>query len=341
MKSLTRNPVIMKTQVSNTPFILLPLFAVLFLITSCGSFSPIGYYNDGIYGDAPPPKKQYSNNTDGKYYKKYFGDKAKELVDNNQDAEIDSLSSPTQSNRDIDNININVYGYGSHGVYHDYNYHWNDYYYRPWWRHNRYRPWHSWSYYYEPYYYGWSYHSPYNAYNPYYYYGYNPYYHSHGSSYYTNPNKHVASSGRRGAPVRGTSNLRNNSINSSSEDGYSIQRRSPNGSISTVNYNVGRRTSSSAPSSTAKESQQNNASDFMTRNYSTKRNYRSSSNRSNLSDSNNSYQSKRTRSSNDNYNTSSSSNRSYSSGNSSNSRKSSSSRSSSGSSSRSSSSGRR
>jgi hypothetical protein len=47
----------MKTQVSNTPFFLLPLFAVLFLITSCGSFSPVGYYNDGIYGDTPPSKK--------------------------------------------------------------------------------------------------------------------------------------------------------------------------------------------------------------------------------------------------------------------------------------------
>ena len=156
----------MKTQVSNTPFFLLSLFATLFLITSCGSFSPVGYYNDGIYGDTPPPKKQYTNNTDSKYYKKYFGDKAKELADNNRDVEIDSLSTPTQSNRDIDNIN--VYGYGSHGFYHDHNYHWNDYYYRPWWKHHRYRPWHSWSYYYEPYYYGWSHYSPYYAYYPYY-----------------------------------------------------------------------------------------------------------------------------------------------------------------------------
>ena len=225
MKSLTRNHVIMKTQVSNTTFFLLPLFAILFLITSCGSFSPVGYYNDGIYGDTPPPKKQYTNNTDGNYYKKYFGDKAKELADNNRDEEIDSLSTPTQSNRDIDNININVYGYGSHGLYHNYSYHWNDYYYRPWWRHYRYRPWHSWSYYYEPYYYGWSHNSPYYAYYPYSYYGYNPYYHYYGSSYYTNPNQYVASSGRRGAPARGTSNTRSNSTNSLSGDSYQIQRR--------------------------------------------------------------------------------------------------------------------
>ena len=335
MKSLTRNHVIMKTQVSNTPFFLLPLFAILFLITSCGSFSPVGYYNDGIYGDTPPPKKRYSKNTDSKYYKKYFGDKAKELADNNRDVEVDSLSTPTQSNRDIDNININVYGYGSHGFYHDYNYHWNDYYYRPWWRHHRYRPWHSWSYYYEPYYYGWSHYSPYYAYYPHSYYGYNPYYHYYGSSYYTNPKQYVASSGRRGAPARGTSNMRSNSTNSLSGDSYQIQRRSPNGTINTVNYNVGRRTSSNAPTSTAKESEQNNTSNFMTRDYSSKRNYRSSSNLNNISGSNNSYQSRQTRSSNNNFNTSRSSNRSYNSGNSS------SSRSSSGSSSRSSSSGRR
>ena len=241
MSSLTRNHVIMKTQFSNAPFFLLPLFAILFLITSCGSFSPVGYYNDGIYGDIPPPKKQYNNKTDGKYYKKYFGDKAKELADNNRDMEVDSLSKPTQNNRDIDNININVYGYGSHGFYHDYNYHWNDYYYRPWWRHYRYRPWHSWSYYYEPYYYGWSHYSPYYSYYPYSYYGYNPYYHYYGSSYYTNPNQYVASSGRRGAPVRGTSNMRSNSTNSLSGDSYQIQRRFANGTINTVNYNVGRR----------------------------------------------------------------------------------------------------
>mgnify|MGYP007000174566 CR=1 len=59
-EEFNRNHVIMKTQVSNTPFFLLPLFATLFLITSCGSFSPVGYYNDGIYGDTPPPKKQYT-----------------------------------------------------------------------------------------------------------------------------------------------------------------------------------------------------------------------------------------------------------------------------------------
>ncbi|MDG1823502.1 MAG: hypothetical protein P8H45_01225 [Flavobacteriaceae bacterium] len=324
----------MKTQISNT-FFLLPLFAILFLINSCGSFSPVGYYNDGIYGDTPPPKKRYTKNTDGKYYKKYFGDKAKELVDNNRDVEIDSLSTPSQSNRDINNININVYGYESHGFYHDYNYQWNNYYYRPWVRHHRYRPWYSWSYYYEPYYYGWSHYSPYYAYYPHSYYGFNPYYHYYGSSYYTNPKQYVASSGRRGTPARGASNMRSNSTNSLSGDSYQIQRHSPNGSISTVNYNVSRRTSSSAPTSTAKESEQNNASNFMTRDYSNKRNYRSSSNRNNVSGSNNSDQSRQTRSSNNNYNTSRSSNRSYSSGSSS------SSRSSSGSSSRSSSSGRR
>ena len=107
----------MKTQFSKIPFFLLPLLAVLFLVTSCGTFSPVGYYNDGIYGDISTPKKQYKNNTDGKYYKKYFGDKAKELADNNRDEEVDSLSKPTQNNRNIDNININVYGYGSHGFY--------------------------------------------------------------------------------------------------------------------------------------------------------------------------------------------------------------------------------
>ncbi|MGB1611561.1 MAG: hypothetical protein ACPHAR_04090 [Flavobacteriaceae bacterium] len=325
----------MKTQFSNAPFFLLPLFAILFLITSCGSFSPVGYYNDGIYGDIPPPKKQYNNKTDGKYYKKYFGDKAKELADNNRDMEVDSLSKPTQNNRDIDNININVYGYGSHGFYHDYNYHWNDYYYRPWWRHYRYRPWHSWSYYYEPYYYGWSHYSPYYTYYPYSYYGYNPYYHYYGSSYYTNPNQYVASSGRRGAPVRGTSNMRSNSTNSLSGDSYQIQRRFAIGTINTVNYNVGRRTSSNASTSAVKESGQNDGSNFMTRDYSSKRNYRSSSNLKNISSSNNSYQNRQSRSSNNNFNTSRSSNRSYNSGNSR------SSRSSSGSSSRSSSSGRR
>ena len=335
MSSLTRNHVIMKTQFSNAPFFLLPLFAILFLITSCGSFSPVGYYNDGIYGDIPPPKEQYNNKTDGKYYKKYFGDKAKELADNNRDMEVDSLSKPTQNNRDIDNININVYGYGSHGFYHDYNYHWNDYYYRPWWRHYRYRPWHSWSYYYEPYYYGWSHYSPYYTYYPYSYYGYNPYYHYYGSSYYTNPNQYVASSGRRGAPVRGTSNMRSNSTNSLSGDSYQIQRRFANGTINTVNYNVGRRRSSNASTSAVKESGQNDGSNFMTRDYSSKRNYRSSSNLKNISSSNNSYQNRQSRSSNNNFNTSRSSNRSYNSGNSR------SSRSSSGSSSRSSSSGRR
>ena len=325
----------MKTQFSNAPFFLLPLFAILFLITSCGSFSPVGYYNDGIYGDIPPPRKQYKNKTDGKYYKKYFGDKAKELADNNRDMEVDSLSKPTQNNRDTDNININVYGYGSHGFYHDYNYHWNDYYYRPWWRHYRYRPWHSWSYYYEPYYYGWSHYSPYYTYYPYSYYGYNPYYHYYGSSYYTNPNQYVASSGRRGAPVRETSNMRGNSTNSLSGDSYQIQRRFANGTINTVNYNVGRRTSSNASTSAVKESGQNDGSNFMTRDYSTKRNYRSSSNIKNISSSNNSYQNRQSRSSNNNFNTSRSSNRSYNSGNSR------SSRSSSGSSSRSYSSGRR
>ena len=335
MSSLTRNHVIMKTQFSNAPFFLLPLFAILFLITSCGSFSPVGYYNDGIYGDIPPPKKQYNNKTDGKYYKKYFGDKAKELADNNRDMEVDSLSKPTQNNRDIDNININVYGYGSHGFYHDYNYQSNDYYYRPWWRHYRYRPWHYWSYYYEPYYYGWSHYSPYYTYYPYSYYGYNPYYHYYGSSYYTNPNQYVASSGRRGAPVRATSNMRSNSTNSLSGDSYQIQRRFANGTINTVNYNVGRRTSSNASTSAVKESGQNDGSNFMTRDYSSKRNYRSSSNLKNISSSNNSYQNRQSRSSNNNFNTSRSSNRSYNSGNSR------SSRSSSGSSSRSSSSGRR
>ena len=325
----------MKTQFSNAPFFLLPLFAILFLITSCGSFSPVGYYNDGIYGDIPPLRKQYKNKTDGKYYKKYFGDKAKELADNNRDMEVDSLSKPTQNNRDTDNININVYGYGSHGFYHDYNYHWNDYYYRPWWRHYRYRPWHSWSYYYEPYYYGWSHYSPYYTYYPYSYYGYNPYYHYYGSSYYTNPNQYVASSGRRGAPLRETSNMRSNSTNSLSGDSYQIQRRFANGTINTVNYNVGRRTSSNASTSAVKESGQNDGSNFMTRDYSTKRNYRSSSNLKNISSSNNSYQNRQSRSSNNNFNTSRSSNRSYNSGNSR------SSRSSSGSSSRSSSSGRR
>ena len=325
----------MKTQFSNAPFFLLPLFAILFLITSCGSFSPVGYYNDGIYGDIPPPRKQYKNKTDGKYYKKYFGDKAKELADNNRNVEVDSLSKPTKNNREIDNININVYGYGSHGFYHDYNYHWNDYYYRPWWRHYRYRPWHSWSYYYEPYYYGWSHYSPYYTYYPYSYYGYNPYYHYYGSSYYTNPNQYVASSGRRGAPVRGTFNMRSNSTNSLSGDSYQIQRRFANSTINTVNYNVGRRTSSNASTSAVKESGQNDGSNFMTRDYSTKRNYRSSSNLKNISSSNNSYQNRQSRSSNNNFNTSRSSNRSYNSGNSR------SSRSSSGSSSRSSSSGRR
>ena len=325
----------MKTQFSNAPFFLLPLFAILFLITSCGSFSPFGYYNDGIYGDIPPPKKQYNNKTDGKYYKKYFGDKAKELADNNRDMEVDSLSKPIQNNRDIENININVYGYGSHGFYHDYNYHWNDYYYRPWWRHYRYRPWHSWSYYYEPYYYGWSHYSPYYTYYPYSYYAYNPYYHYYGSSYYTNPNQYVASSGRRGAPVRGASNMRSSSTNSLSGDSYQIQRRFANGTINTVNYNVGRRTSSNASTSAVKESGQNDGSNFMTRDYSSKRNYRSSSNLKNISSSNNSYQNRQSRSSNNNFNTSRSSNRSYNSGNSR------SSRSSSASSSRSSSSGRR
>ena len=325
----------MKTHISNTPFFLVPLFAVLFLITSCGSFSPVGYYNDGIYGDTPPPTKQYTKSTNGKYYKKHFEDMAIELGNNNRDVEIDSLSTPTQSYRDIDNININVYGYGSHGFYHDYNYHIIDYYYRPWWRHHRYQPWYSWSYYYEPYFYGWSHYSPYYAHYPYSYYGYNPYYHYYGSSYYTNPNQYVASSGRRGAPARGTSNLRNNSINSLSGDSYQIQHWSPNGTINTLNYNIGRLTSNRTTTPTATESQQNNNSDFMTRNYSSKRNYRSSSDLNNISRSNNSYQSRQTRSSNNSYNSSRSSNRSYSSGSSS------SSRSSSGSSSRSSSSGRR
>jgi hypothetical protein len=145
----------------------------------------------------------------------------------------------------------------------------------------------------------------------------------------------VASSGRRGAPERGTSNMRSSSTNLLSGDSYQIQRRSPNGTINTVNYNVGRRTSSNAPTSMAKESEKNNTSNFMTRDYSSKRNYRASSNLKNISGSNNSYQSRQTRSSNNNFNNSRSSNRSYSSGNSS------SSRSSSGSSSRSSSSGRR
>ena len=335
MKILTRNHVIMKTQFSNAPIFLLPLFAVLFLITSCGSFSPVGYYNDGIYGDILSPKKQYNNSTDGKYYKKYFGDKAKELADNNRNVEVDSLSKPTKNNREIDNININVYGYGSHGFYHDYNYHWNDYYYRPWWRHYRYRPWNSWAYYYEPYYYGWSHYSPYYTYYPYSYYGYNPYYHYYGSSYYTNPNQYVASVGRRGAPVRGTSNIRSNSTNSLSGDTYQIQRRFANGTINTVNYNVGRRTSSNVSTSLVKKSGQNDASNFMTRDYSSNRNYRSSSNLKNISGLNNSYQNRQSRSSNNNFNTSSSSNRSYNSGNSR------SSRSSSGTSSRSYSSGRR
>lgn len=325
----------MKIQVSNTPFFFLPLFAILFLITGCGSFNPVGYYNDGIYGDTTTYKKRYSKNTDSKYYKKYFGDMAKELADNNRngDVEIDSLSTPTQSNRDTDNININVYGYGSHGFYHDYNYSWNDYYYRPWWRHHRYRPWHSWSYYDEPYYFGWSPYSPYYVYYPYY--GYNHYYRYYGSNYYTNQKQYVANSGRRGAPARGTSNMISNSTNSLSGDSYQIQRSYPNGTINTVNFNVGRRTSKDTPTSTINKTKQSNLSNFMTQDYSNKRNYRSKSNLNNISGSNNSYQSIQTRSSNNNFNTSRSSNRSYSTGSSN------SSRSSSGSSSRSSSSGRR
>ena len=145
----------------------------------------------------------------------------------------------------------------------------------------------------------------------------------------------MASSGRRGTPARGTSNMRSNSTSSLSGDSYQFQRRSPNGTINYVNYNVGRHASNSTTTPTETVSQQKNTSDFMTRDYSSKRNYRSSSNLNNISRSNNSYQSRQTRSSNNSYNTSRSSNRSYSSGSSS------SSRSSSGSSSRSSSSGRR
>ena len=96
----------MKIQFSNSKLFLFPLSAVLFIINSCGSFSPVGYYNDGIYGDPLPPKKQYSNNNDGKYYKKYFGDKAKELADNNRNVEADSLSTPTLNNRDVENIKL-------------------------------------------------------------------------------------------------------------------------------------------------------------------------------------------------------------------------------------------
>ena len=324
----------MKIQFSNSKLFLFPLSAVLFIINSCGSFSPVGYYNDGIYGDPLPPKKQYSNNNDGKYYKKYFGDKAKELADNNRNVEADSLSTPTLNNRDVENININVYGYGSHGFYHDLNYIWNDNYYRPWWRHYRYRPWNSWSYYYEPYYFSWSHYSPYYAYHPYFYYGYNPYYHYYGPSYYANSKQYVASSGRRGSPSAGTSNMRSNSTNSLSGDSFYIQRRSANGSINNVNYNIGRRTSNGVQTSRVNKSQ-DNTSDFMTRDYSSKPNYRTSSSPNNISGSNNSHQYRQTRSSNNSYNNYSSSNRSYSSGSSS------SSRSSSGSSSRSSSSGRR
>ena len=323
----------MKNQVLNYLFVMMILFTASSLIVSCGSFNPVSYYSDGIYGDAPPPQKQYSKSSNGKYYKNYFGEKAEELADNNQNIVLDTLATNQSNNGNAGSVDINVYGYGSHGIYHDYDhFYWGSYYHRPWWRHHRYRPWNYWPYHYEPYYHGWSYYNPYYSYYPYYY-RYDPYYNHYGYYYYSNPNQYVRSSGRRGAPASGNSNLRSNSSYSVAGIGYSMQSRSANGNVSTTNYNVGRRISNSISntSSTQNTSQQNKSSDFMTRDYSTKRNYRSSSNWN----STNNYQSRQTRSSNNNFNTSGSSNRSYSSGNSR------STRSSSGSSSRSSSGGRR
>ena len=333
MKILTRNSINMKNQVLNYLFVMMILFTATSLIVSCGSFNPVSYYNDGIYGDAPPPQKQYSKSSNGRYYKNYFGEKAEELADNNQNIVLDTLATNQSNNGNVGTVDINVYGYGSHGIYHDYDhFYWGSYYHRPWWRHHRYRPWNYWPYHYEPYYHGWSYYSPYYSYYPYYY-RYDPYYNHYGNYYYSNPNQYVRSSGRRGAPARENSNLRSNSSYSVDGKGYSVQSRTANGNVSTTNYNVGRRISNSISNTTFTQntSQQNKSSDFMTRDYSTKRNYRSSSNWNSTKN----YQSRQTRSSNNNFNTSGSSNRSYSSGNSR------STRSSSGSSSRSSSGGRR
>ena len=346
MKSLTRNCIIMKNQISNYSIVMLILFTATSLIVSCGSFSAVSYYNDGIYGDVPPPQKKYSKSSNGKYYKNYFGEKAEELADNNQNIVLDTLATDQSSNGNAGTVNINVYGYGSHGIYNDYDhFYWNSYYQRPWWRHHRYRPWNYWSYHYEPYYYGWSYYNPYYSYYSYHY-RYDPYYNHYGNYYYSNPNQYVRSAGRRGLPAGGNNNLRSNSSNSVDGQGYSVQRRTANGNISTTNYNVGRRSSNKILNTTSAQNttQQNKSSVFMTQDYSNKRNYRSISNLNSTtnsksySKSNNTYQSRQTRNSNNNFNSSRPNIRSYSSGSS---RGTISSSSSTGSSSRSSSSGRR
>ena len=96
--------------------------------------------------------------------------KAEELADNNQNIVLDTLATNQSNNGNAGSVDINVYGYGSHGIYHDYDhFYWGSYYHRPWWRHHRYRPWNYWPYHYEPYYHGWSYYNTYYFYYPYYY----------------------------------------------------------------------------------------------------------------------------------------------------------------------------
>lgn len=283
------------------------------MVTSCGSFRPVSYFNDGIYGDPPSPKTKYSKSSDGKYYKDYFGEKAEELANNYQNISIDTLATNPDNDQNVDSVTINVYGYGSHGFYHDYDdFYWGNYYHRPFWRHYRYRPWHYWSYHhYEPYYYGWSFYNPYSSYYPYY--RYHPYYSNYGYHYSSNPNQYVKSTGRRGAPSRG-SDFRANSSRSLNGQGLGIERRLPNGRSSALNINAGRRAHNSNSRAATQTSQQNKSSDFMTRDYSTKRNYRSNTSRKTYTQPNNSYQSRQTRPSNNHYNSSRSSSRSYSSG---------------------------
>lgn len=344
----------MKSQVPNIPSLFFGLMVVAIFISSCGSFQPVAHYDDGIYGDTPIASSNNKNYADQGYYKKYFSDKAQEYAqEENQDAIgkndvlVDTLITNSQDHRSYDNININYYGYGSHGFYNRYDNYW-DYHYRPW-RNHRYRSWHSWSYHHEPYHYGWSYYSPYYSFYPYYnyHYNYNPYYGNYGSGYYQNPKNKVKASGRRGAPVGNSQPRNGTTYERSGRNNYSTSRTTSAGKTNTIDSNVGRRfvRDQTTNSGVKNEVQGRDSSDFMTRDYSSGRNYRDGNRSSSTpktnsySRSNNSYNTRQSKSNNYNSsNRSSSRNYSNSSNKSSNSRSSSGSRSSS---SRSSSSGRR
>ena len=255
---------------------MLPLFTATSFLVSCGSFKSCWYYNDGIYGDAPPPKKQYSKSSDGKYYKNYFGEKAKELADNNQNIVLDSLLQQTKVTMRmlvstsmymamVLMVFIMIMTFLLERLLSS-----------PLVETSQISTLDSWSYHYEPYYYGWSYYNTLIMHIIHIIIATTLITITMEIDYYSNPNQYVASSGRRGAPASGNFNLRSNSSNSVDGKGYSsYQIQQPMemlvqliimlDGVHRIAYQILllRKTKVS----------ENKSSDFMTRDYSTKRNY--------------------------------------------------------------------